>query len=138
MGYGDINPLHPKGGGQGRNFRRGPYNHRKWRRLRRRKLAESPLCEVCLAEGRVHPAEVIHHVVDHGGSVTKFFLVSLDGLQSLCREHHEKLHGRKVEPVQIGVDGWPVERHHGVDHLRSGERNEWEEEDDDGNGRNSH
>jgi hypothetical protein len=123
-----LTSLHPKGGGQGRNFRRGPYNHRRWRRIRRRKLAQSPLCEICLSEGRVRPGEVIHHVAEHGGNSAKFFLVGLADLQSLCREHHERLHGRKLEPVQIGVDGWPVEQADNIN-LKSSEHRE---DDDDG------
>jgi 5-methylcytosine-specific restriction protein A len=109
MGYGGINPLHPKGGGRGRNDRRGAYNHRKWRRIRRRKLAHNPLCELCLIENRVRPAEVIHHLVEHAADPVKFFVVSLADLQSLCREHHEKLHGRVIEREWIdAATGWPV------------------------------
>jgi hypothetical protein len=76
--------------------------------MRRQKFAHSPLCEACLAEGRVVPAEVVHHRIKHALDRTKFFRVGLDDLASLCRDHHERLHGRKLEPEWIGVDGWPL------------------------------
>jgi len=123
-----LTDLHPKGGGRGRHFRRGPYNHRRWRRIRRRKLAQSPLCEVCLGEGRVHLAEVVHHRIEHEGDRTKFFLVGINDLQSLCRRHHEMAHGRVVEPVQIGADGWPVEQG-SIPTVKPGKP--WEDDDDD-------
>jgi len=125
LGSDPLTRLHPKGGGRGRNARRGPYNHRRWRRIRRRKLAVQPLCEVCLSEGRVHPAEVVHHRTEHGGDRAKFFIVGLGDLQSLCRRHHEMAHGRVVEPVQIGVDGWPVEQ---ADNISLKPSEHWEDD----------
>ena len=105
MRRGDINPLHPKGGGQGRNARGGAYNNRRWRRVRRRQLARQPLCERCLAVNLVRLAEVVHHIEDHGGDRAKFYLGKLE---SLCRQHHEELHGRTNSTPWTGVDGWPA------------------------------
>jgi hypothetical protein len=76
--------------------------------MRRQKFASQPLCELCLSEGCVHLAEVVHHLTEHHGDKVRFFHVSLDDLQSLCRPHHEKLHGRTTEREWIGVDGWPL------------------------------
>ena len=97
--------LHPKGGGQGRNARGGAYNNRRWRRLRRRQLARQPLCERCLAVSLVRPAEVVHHVEPHDGDRAKFYLGKLE---SLCRDCHEKEHGRANNDPWIGTDGWPL------------------------------
>jgi hypothetical protein len=98
--------LHPRGGGQGRNARGGPYNFSRWRKRRRQHLRSHPLCELCTAEGRAVVADIVHHVEDHHGNVEKFWFGKL---QSLCRMHHERLHGRDVK-VQIGVDGLPIEQ----------------------------
>src|SRR6516165_6898908 len=98
--------LHPRGGGRGRNARGGAYNFYRWRRRRRLHLMSHPLCAMCEAEGRVMPAEIVHHVEPHDGNVAAFWFGEL---QSLCRDHHEKLHGRNLK-VQIGEDGWPVQQ----------------------------
>ena len=97
-----LTSLHPKGGGQGRNARGGAYNNRKWRRLRRYQLARQPLCERCLAVNLVRPAEVCHHVERHGGDRAKFYLGKLE---SLCRDCHEREHGRANNEPWIGTDG---------------------------------
>src|SRR5262245_23460878 len=125
-----LYPLHPKGGGQGRNFRGGAYNHRKWRRRRRYQLMQQPLCELCWTErGIATPATIAHHRVDHHGDRSEFFY---GALQSLCREHHERLHGRANDNPWIGEDGLPLppeqqaerERQHMAKRL-------WEDNDDD-------
>jgi len=87
-----------------RNWRRGWYNHRRWHRIRRHQFNRQPLCETCLAAGRVTPAQVVHHVEDHRGDKAKFFLGEL---RSLCRASHETIHQRAPRPW-IGPDGWPL------------------------------
>ena len=99
--------LHPKGGGKGSASRGGPYNASRWRKRRRQHLRSHPLCELCWTErGVVTVAEIVHHVEDHRGDVAAFWFGEL---QSLCREHHETIHGRGNR-VQIGEDGWPIEQ----------------------------
>jgi len=51
-------------------------------------------------------AEIVHHVEDHRGNVAAFWF---GRLMSLCRWHHEKLHGRNHK-VQIGIDGLPIKQ----------------------------
>jgi len=102
----DVSRLHPRGGGRGPNDRGGPYNARRWRRRRRYQLRAHPLCELCEAEGRAVLADIVHHVEPHDGNVTSFWFGTL---QSLCRSHHERIHGRDHR-VEIGVDGWPVKQ----------------------------
>ncbi len=36
---------------------------RRWREVRRQKLSEDPLCELCLRAGYVIPATEVHHIV---------------------------------------------------------------------------
>ena len=38
------------------------YNTNRWRQLRLAKLITSPLCEVCLKQGKVTPAIDVHHI----------------------------------------------------------------------------
>jgi 5-methylcytosine-specific restriction endonuclease McrA len=40
-----------------------PYNTQRWQRLRRLKLRENPLCELCLDSGVVEAATVVDHLV---------------------------------------------------------------------------
>ncbi|MEW6047007.1 MAG: HNH endonuclease signature motif containing protein [Bacillota bacterium] len=55
------------------------------------KRQADPLCELCLAEGRVTPAEMVHHKVPlrEGGE-----LLDMGNLVSVCRACHAKLHRR--------------------------------------------
>jgi hypothetical protein len=63
------------------------------------------LCERCLAVNLVRPAEVVHHIEPHGGDRAKFYL---GRLESLCRDCHEKEHGRANNEPWIGTDGLPL------------------------------
>ena len=40
-----------------------PYSTQRWQRLRKHKLRENPLCELCLDSGRVEAATVVDHLV---------------------------------------------------------------------------
>jgi 5-methylcytosine-specific restriction protein A len=85
------------------------YSHRRWQqRIRRAQLAREPMCEMCRANGRTTPADVVDHVREHHGDINEF----LTGpLRSLCRPCHERRHGRGPGGKRpwIGVDGWPIE-----------------------------
>lgn len=63
-----------------------PYNTRAWQRLRSRKLAASPLCEVCERRGQVVPANVVDHTVSIASGGDAF--PALDGLMSMCQSCH--------------------------------------------------
>ena len=58
---------------------------RRWRKVRLIKLARSPLCEDCLAEGVTTGAVDVDHVeaIKDGGA-----MYDLDNLRSLCHSHH--------------------------------------------------
>jgi hypothetical protein len=70
------------------------YHSAKWRRMRRRHLKQHPLCEICLEDDVVEPANVVHHRERHDGDEAKFFDEGL--LQSLCREHQRVARGAAV------------------------------------------
>jgi 5-methylcytosine-specific restriction enzyme A len=69
------------------------YRSRDWQVVRARQLQEHPLCEDCLAEGRVTPAVMVHHekpVTDY----PELALVE-SNLRSLCDSCHNKKHPDK-------------------------------------------
>ncbi|WP_315170176.1 HNH endonuclease signature motif containing protein [Alloprevotella tannerae] len=69
---------------------------KRWMRLRRAKLSETPLCERCTKEGRVRAATEVHHVVPIESAISEAEKTRLaydfSNLQSLCRECHTKTH----------------------------------------------
>ena len=73
-------------------YERSPDVHKKygraWKRIRDRYYAAHPFCERCLEEGRMTPADEVHHLVpvSKGGRHTD------DNLMSLCRSCHNKVH----------------------------------------------
>jgi 5-methylcytosine-specific restriction enzyme A len=84
-----------------------PYNSRRWERLRRLKLQTNPLCEACLQEGEIMPAEVVDHRIPISERGRKERLaaeafVALDRLASLCTSHHNT----KTRAEQLGQTDW--------------------------------
>jgi 5-methylcytosine-specific restriction protein A len=96
------------------------YSSARWRRLRRQKLAASPLCEACRAEtGRVVVATVVDHrkPVRLGGDP----FPPLSGLRSLCWPCHSAKTARGPEAGAVRTskprkgcnpDGSPIDPAH--------------------------
>lgn len=95
-----------------------------WEKLRKRVIARAKgLCEKCAREGRVGPGRDVDHVVSKAKATrlgwSQARIDNLSNLQYLCEPcHKEKTaaeQGRKLKPakVQIGLDGWPVEKDNG-------------------------
>lgn len=63
------------------------YQSAAWRRLRAVKIEQQPLCEECLRNGVMTPAQVVDHIVpiNKGGSE-----LDLCNLQSLCHACHNR------------------------------------------------
>ena len=61
---------------------------RAWKRIRDRHISQHPLCEVCKENGRLVPAEEVHHKkpISQGGTHAR------ENLMSLCRSCHTKIH----------------------------------------------
>jgi 5-methylcytosine-specific restriction enzyme A len=57
-----------------------------WRKIRKMKLAEFPLCENCLKNNRITPAVLVHHI-DRNELNNK-----PDNLMSMCTACHEAEH----------------------------------------------
>ena len=64
---------------------------RSWNRIRAAFLSANPLCEICTAEGRLRPAELVHHKrkLTNGGTN------DWSNLQALCSECHSRLHSQQ-------------------------------------------
>jgi 5-methylcytosine-specific restriction protein A len=60
---------------------------RSWKQLRAAFLAAHPLCEMCSAEGRLTPAEEVHHIkaLKNGGTN------EAGNLMSLCKPCHSRI-----------------------------------------------
>ena len=69
------------------------YHSTQWIKTRKAKLMEQPLCEVCLAQGRMTKADMVHHhkyeLREPGGWEHR---LSLDNLQSICYTCHNGIH----------------------------------------------
>ena len=91
-----------------------PYTTQRWQRLRRHKLREDPLCEVCLKVGFIEPAVAVDHIQPLKAGGVPY--PGLAELASLCASHHnlktrgEQL-GRTLAPKVVNgcdVDGRPL------------------------------
>jgi hypothetical protein len=84
-----------------------PYTTRQWERVRQQKMARDPLCEACLQVGEIVPAEVVDHripITKEGRekrSAAEAF-PHLDGLASLCANHHTRKRARNSLGRKIG------------------------------------
>jgi len=72
------------------------YQDKRWRLLRATKIANNPLCEICLANGRVTIADEVHHIKPFEISVGQVELeeraFDYNNLMSLCTGCHKKIH----------------------------------------------
>lgn len=76
------------------------YQSLRWKQLREAKLMSQPLCEVCLAEGRVTPAEDVHHIdsfLNYSGTLRLWKAFGYANLMSVCKECHGLIHSGKIE-----------------------------------------
>lgn len=94
-----------------------PYDTSAWKRLRRAKLASSPLCEPCGKRGVVKQAKHVDHItaIAKGGEA----FPPLDGLMSLCPSCHsiktravDQCGGSGIRFKGCGIDGLPLDPDH--------------------------
>lgn len=64
----------------------------RWRELSRAYRNQHPTCEMCEERGIITQSVLVHHKtpIDDGGG-----RLDLNNLQALCRDCHERRHGRK-------------------------------------------
>jgi len=77
-----------------------------WRRLRQQKVKESPLCERCLAQGRVEPMREVHHLVkwfQFKNEETRLrMFTDYENLYSVCTKCHRYLDTEGIaESIEI-------------------------------------
>lgn len=89
--------------------RRKIYKSARWRSLRAMKIAEQPLCEVCLKEGRTTIAEDVHHIqsfMSTDDPVRRRALAyDYENLMSICKMHHQMIHNKSDGNVTKGGMG---------------------------------
>jgi len=75
------------------------YNSTRWRKLRTIKIANDPLCEVCLSKDIITAAEQVHHIHRFSDSTTEDEKISLafdyDNLMSICSKCHTEIHAKE-------------------------------------------
>ena len=61
-----------------------------WQAVRKMFATRHPLCKVCVKQGRDKALDVVHHIksIEERPDLR----LDMDNLQSLCTEHHEKIH----------------------------------------------
>ena len=90
------------------------YSTAAWKKMREAHLIKEPVCQFCLAVGRVNGTDlIIDHVTPHRGNRKLFF--NRENIQTLCRSCHDSrkrmLDLDGYDP-QVGADGWPVDQEH--------------------------
>jgi 5-methylcytosine-specific restriction protein A len=74
----------------GRPRRHKIYWSSSWQAVRRQYREEHPLCEACLRDGVVKPADLVHHKVEISEGGDPF---DVENLESLCTSCHNRVHG---------------------------------------------
>lgn len=81
-----------------RRERMAIYNSARWQALRKAKLRDHPLCELCERQGIVKPADDVHHIQSFmqtdDPDTRRALAFDYDNLMSLCDECHSKIHSR--------------------------------------------
>jgi hypothetical protein len=85
-----------------------------WLRRREHQLRIQPLCEECLSQGKVEPAQVADHHPPHKNNWQAFRLGPLRSLCLACHDHVARFHQHHGYRKDVGLDGWPVDRNHPV------------------------
>ena len=87
-------PRAPRRNTDMRELRRKTYSNTTWRKLRDTFMKEHPICERCLAKGKITPATDVHHMKSpfRNGEVNYSLLLDDKNLMSLCRECHGQIH----------------------------------------------
>nr|DAY42599.1 MAG TPA: HNH endonuclease [Caudoviricetes sp.] len=82
-------------------------NSTAWRKTRRRKLEQSPLCEICKQNGVITAATEVHHVMpcETAKTVTDMrrLMFDMDNLQSLCHNCHSLIHTEMKSHSRVKV-----------------------------------
>ena len=89
-----------------RELRQKAYQNTAWRKMRDTYLHEHPLCEDCLAKGKVTAATDVHHIRSpfRKGEVNWMMLLDYNNLAALCKECHGNRHAAEqghISPEEV-------------------------------------
>ena len=69
------------------------YQDPRWKRIRKIKFRENPLCELCILQGVIKQTREIHHIIpfqtESDPQEIEKLAFDYDNLQSLCINHHK-------------------------------------------------
>ena len=65
------------------------YNSANWKQIRLIKLSQQPLCEVCLKNDLINPADQVHHIISLSEKEGWRKRLDIDNLQSICIRCHQ-------------------------------------------------
>ena len=91
------------------NFYSGP----EWRATKEAYLSKvGRLCERCLKQGKVVPAEIVHHKIHltPDNLTNPDIALSFSNLEAVCRRHHAEAHKKHVKRWYINEEGKVVPR----------------------------
>ena len=84
------------------------YSSQKWQKLRLARLREDNfLCSDCLKEGRITPAEEVHHIISfmkYKGKEREMYAYDYSNLVSLCKACHIKRHNNETRKIDYLLD----------------------------------
>lgn len=89
-----------------RKLRQQAYQNSTWRKLRDTYMHSHPICEECLKQGKVTPAEDIHHKRSpfKGGEINYSLLLDPENLMALCKDCHGNIHASQqghISPEEV-------------------------------------
>src|SRR6266516_2838836 len=90
------------------------YASRRWKRLRKLHLQQSPLCVRCQRKGMTRAATEVHHPKAHKGDPLLFW--DPNNLESLCHSCHSREAQSEdhlgYNKFAVDDDGWPSDSKH--------------------------
>ena len=92
------------GGYMARTFAKAFYKSKAWLNCREAYIkSQRGLCEECLKEGRLTPAEIVHHKVELTPDNINDPNISLnfDNLEAVCHACHDKIHDRRKRRYHV-------------------------------------
>lgn len=84
------------------------YKSPQWKRCRDAYMRSTGgLCEDCYKEGRIVPAEEVHHIIpiNQDNISDPNITLAWANLVALCREHHRKRHGASERRYTVDSNG---------------------------------
>jgi len=90
---------------EARKARASAYASTKWRKLREALMMRAPICYLCELEGKITPADDVHHIYSPFEPGNEHYLLDCDNIIPLCKFHHGMIHGEHKEESLIKFYG---------------------------------